>query len=416
MSEKRPLQSVRGTHDLYAESLAQHLAIVEVGRQQARLAGCEEVATPIFEFSEVFARTLGEASDIVTKEMYSFTDRGGESLTLRPEGTAGIARAFISNGWAQKKPLRLFYAGPMFRYERPQKGRLRQFHQMGVEFLAEESAEADLECIALARAVLNSLSPQGQVLLHVNSIGDLDSRARFRQQLVDYLTPLKSKLSEESQARLVSNPLRILDSKSAQDQELLKRAPLFADCLSQEARIFFDRIRDGLEQLKISYVVDPKLVRGLDYYSHTVFEFKSDGLGAQDTVLAGGRYDQLISQMGGPVTPSVGWAAGIERLALLCHQEPAKEVPVVLVPLGELAEKKALELLILIREQGVAAQVVRGGNLSKKMKKADRFGAKKVVLFGDEELAKKEWILKDLETGSQKSILTEELLESVTNF
>ncbi len=403
------LQPVRGTHDLLPEAAEKFQKIIELSKEMARRHGFREIATPIFEFTQVFNRTLGESSDIVSKEMYSFPDRGGDSITLRPEGTAGIARAFISEGLAQHSPLKLFYAGPMFRYERPQKGRQRQFHQIGVELIGVPSVQADVECIALADLTLKALGLNTPPTLHLNSIGDLESRKNYREQFVQYLKKYEKDLSEDSQRRLQENPLRIWDSKSPGDQKILEEAPLLNQSLNADSKKFFDELQELLSLLKIPFQLDPKLVRGLDYYCHTVFEFKSSDLGAQDTVLAGGRYDGLISQMGGPHTPGVGWAAGLERLMLMSKLEVTQPFTVAVIPLGEDAEKEALLLCHRLRESGFVAEMSYSGNLSKRMKKAASLNAKAAVILGSEELKKGTAMLKDLTTGVQLEVKSADL-------
>ena len=331
------LQPVRGTHDLLPDQMRRHRNVVDVARNVVGLYGFEEVATPIFEFTQVFSRTLGDTSDIVTKEMYSFEDRNGDHLTLRPENTAGVARSFISEGLAQQIPLKYFYAGPMFRRERPQKGRLRQFHQVGIELIGVASPAADIDVIAAGYRVLSDLGLREQVTLELNTLGDPESRENYRNALIAYLTPHLGNLSTESQERFRRNPLRILDSKNEVDQAIVADAPEFASFLTEESRLFFDNVKEGLERIGVPYKLNSRLVRGLDYYGHTAFEFTTSALGAQGTVLAGGRYDGLIKLMGGPPTPGVGWAAGIERLAMLVEADLAKQPIVALAPLGDLA-------------------------------------------------------------------------------
>ena len=320
MSTLRP---VRGTHDIVGDDALRHRQVIETGRAVAARYGYAEVATPIFEFTEVFARTLGETSDVVTKEMYSFTDRGGEALTLRPEYTAGVARAFISGALGQNLPVKLFCSGPMFRYERPQKGRLRQFHQIDVEVIGAPEPLADVEVIALGAQILRALGLAEHVRLELNTLGDPDSRQAYRDRLVGYLSAYRDRLSPDSQARLERNPLRILDSKDEGDREILKGAPTLDASLNEASKAFFAGVRAGLDALGIAYAINPMLVRGLDYYTHTAFEFTTDRLGAQGAVLAGGRYDGLVAAMGGPDTPGIGWAAGVERLAMLLDETPA---------------------------------------------------------------------------------------------
>ena len=311
------LQPVRGTRDLIDDDARAHLHVVDTARATAARFGYGPIVTPSFEFTDVFQRTLGETSDIVTKEMYTFEDKGGDSLTLRPEGTAGIVRAVLSGGLQNELPLKWYYAGPMFRHERPQKGRLRQFHQIGVELIGVSEPIADVEVIALAAATLDALGVLSATTLELNTLGDNESRAAYRGALVAYLEGFRDRLSEDSQQRLDRNPLRILDSKNTNDKAIVADAPSFADHLTPAAQAFFDAVRSGLEDLGIAYQINPRLVRGLDYYCHTAFEFTTDQLGAQGTVLAGGRYDGLMEMMGGQPTPGVGWAAGIERLSML---------------------------------------------------------------------------------------------------
>ncbi len=314
------LQPVRGTHDLLPDEMRRHRRVTETARAVAERYGYLEVETPIFEFSDVFQRTLGDTSDIVTKEMYTFTDRGGEQLTLRPENTAGVARALISGGLSQHLPLKFFCHGPMFRYERPQKGRMRQFHQIDVELLGVPQPQGDVEIVAVGAAVLRELDLLDRTVLHLNTLGDGESRQAYRRVLVDYLTAHKSRLSKESIERLERNPLRVLDSKDEGDKVVVAQAPVYSDHLNAASRDFFRTVTDGLTALGIAFELDPHLVRGLDYYCHTAFEFVTETLGAQGTVLGGGRYDGLVETMGGPPTPGVGWAGGVERMAMMLQE------------------------------------------------------------------------------------------------
>ncbi|MGE0650692.1 MAG: histidine--tRNA ligase, partial [Alphaproteobacteria bacterium] len=398
------LQPVRGTHDLLPEQGRKHRHIVETARDLAARYGYEEMATPIFEFTEVFKRTLGETSDVVTKEMYTFEDRSGDLITLRPEGTAGIARAFISGGLGQNLPLKLFYTGPMFRHERPQKGRLRQFHQIGVELLGVASPLGDIETIALGAHILDALGILSRCKLELNTLGDTESRTAYRKVLVDYLSQHADKLSQDSRDRLARNPLRILDSKDDGDRKIVAQAPAFDDYLTEAARDFFSRVREGLDALGIAYVLNPRLVRGLDYYCHTAFEFTTDALGAQGTVLAGGRYDGLVETMGGTPTPGVGWAAGIERLALLADGKAPAPRPVAIIPVGTAAESTAMGLAQTLRHAGFAVDIGFSGNLSRRMKRANRLQAVAAVIVGDEELAKGIGTLRDMATGEQHAV------------
>jgi histidyl-tRNA synthetase len=405
------LQPVRGTHDILPEDMARYRRVADTARDLAALYGYQQIATPIFEFTEVFKRTLGDTSDIVTKEMYTFADRSGDVITLRPEGTAGVARMMISEGLTQSTPLKYFYTGPMFRHERPQKGRLRQFHQVGVELLGVAGPQGDIEVLALAAHFLGALGIGDKTMLEINTLGDTASRTAYRDVLVSYLEGHRDRLSEDSRQRLERNPLRILDSKDEGDKRIVAGAPLFSDHLTQEARDFFAQVRAGLDRLGIPYRINPRLVRGLDYYCHTAFEFTTEALGAQGTVLAGGRYDGLIETMGGPATAGVGWAAGIERLAMLAGDPPAPMRPIAVVPLGPQAEAEALTITQALRNAGVAADLGYSGNLSRRMKRANRINARAAIILGDDELAKGVATLRDLDSGAQESVPLDSLLD-----
>jgi histidyl-tRNA synthetase len=397
----RSLQPVRGTQDLLPDAARRHRRVVESARSAAELYGFAEMATPIFEFTEVFARPIGEHTDIVAKEMYTFTDRGGEEVTLRPENTAGVVRSVISNGLAQSVPLKFFYSGPMFRYERPQKGRFRQFHQIGVELIGVAQPQADIEVIALGSRILAALGIGERVELELNTLGNPESRAAYREALVSYFSSRVSELSEDSQQRLDRNPLRILDSKDETDQQIVRYAPAFADSLNPESRRFFDQVRAGLDRLGLDYRLNPHLVRGLDYYTHTAFEFVTRDLGAQGTVMGGGRYDGLVELMGGPALPGVGWAAGIERLAMLIAPPPAPPSPVALVPIGQVGETAALKLAEDLRGQGFTIDLGYSGNLARRLRRANRINAFAAILLGDDELARGAATLRNLNNGTQ---------------
>ena len=399
-----PLQPVRGTRDLSPEEARRHRHVVETARDVAERYGYLEAAVPIFEFTEVFQRTLGETSDVVTKEMYTFEDRGGDRLTLRPEVTAGLARAVISGGGAQDLPLKYFASGPMFRYERPQKGRLRQFHQIDIELFGVPEPQGDVEVIAVGAHILAALGVLGATTLELNTLGDTASRAAYRAALVAYLSGHRARLSEDSRGRLDRNPLRILDSKDAGDREIVADAPDFADYLNAESRDFFAAVRDGLEALGIAHTLNRRLVRGLDYYCHTAFEFTTTALGAQGGVVAGGRYDGLIPTMGGPDIAGTGWAGGIERLAMLCDTVPGPPRPVAVVPVGAAAEAPAWKLAHELRHRGLVVEVGFRGNLSRRLRRANKLGARAAVLLGDDELAKGVATVRDLDTGRQTEV------------
>jgi histidyl-tRNA synthetase len=400
----RALQPVRGTQDLLPEAARRHREVSETARAVAGLYGFVEMATPVFEFTEVFARPIGEHTDIVAKEMYTFTDRGGEEVTLRPENTAGVVRAVLSNGLVQSAPLKFFYSGPMFRYERPQKGRFRQFHQIGVELIGVAQPQADIEVIASGRRILDAIGIGDRVVLELNTLGDIESRGAYREALISYFSARASELSEDSQRRLERNPLRILDSKGETDQRVAQDAPAFADYLNAESRHFFDRVRAGLDRLGIIYRLNPRLVRGLDYYSHTAFEFVTADLGAQGTVMGGGRYDGLVEMMGGPALSGVGWAAGIERLAMLIPEPPLPRRPIAVVPIGEAAEGEALTLTEMLRNNGWSVDLGYSGNVARRMRRANNVNARVAVLIGEEEIARHVVALRDLDSGEQTEV------------
>jgi histidyl-tRNA synthetase len=408
------LQPVRGTHDLLPDDYRRFAHVVGIARDVARLYGYREMATPIFEFTELFARGIGEATDVVAKEMYTFSDRGGESLTLRPEYTAGICRAFISNGaLTQQLPLKLFAAGPMFRYERPQKGRQRQFHQIDLEVLGAPEPAADIEVISVAADILDRLGILERCVLKINSLGDPECRAVYRKVLVDYYSGHAPRLSEDSRERLQRNPLRILDSKDEGDIAINANAPSFADHLNPASRDFFSAVKDGLSAVGIPFEVDTGLVRGLDYYTHTAFEFVTSHIGAQGTVLGGGRYDGLIAELGGPPTAGIGWAGGIERLMMLCNEPTALPRPVVIAPLGAAAEAKALGIARTRRRAGIAVEQDYRGNMKRRMQRANKLNARAAIIIGDDELAKGVAQVKDLDSGEQHEMALGKLVEAL---
>ena len=410
------LQPVRGTRDIMPEEGGLHRFIEQTARNVAERYGYSEVETPIFEFSDVFKRTLGDTSDIVTKEMYTFTDKGGDEITLRPEGTASIARMLISGGLTQNLPLKFFYHGPMFRYERPQKGRFRQFHQAGLELVGVSEPIGDIEVIALGAAVLEELGILSNCTLELNTLGNMASRAAYRKQLVAYLKDFGSSLSEESKGRLERNPLRILDSKNKGDQKIVENAPLFSDSLDTESKEFFAAVTEGLDALSIPFQLNSRLVRGLDYYSHTAFEFKTEGLGSQSTILAGGRYDGLVEQMGGTPTPGVGWAAGIERLAMLTKNKPNLTRPIAVIPVLPEFQGDALVLAHELRSCGYVIELGYRGNLSRRLKRANKLNAVASILLGPDELQRGSATIRNLDTGKQEEVKRESLAEHLKQF
>ena len=387
--------------DLLPERIPLWQRIEATAREHFHRAAIGEIRTPLLEVTELFARGIGESTDVVGKEMYTFLDRGDRSCTLRPEGTASVVRAAIQHGLLAQGPQRLWYGGPMFRYERPQAGRQRQFHQIGVELLGVADAGSDAEAIAIAWDLLADLGVGG-LQLEINSLGTPEDRQRYRTELVLWLEAHHDQLDPDSQQRISTNPLRVLDSKNPDTQALLAGAPTLADALAGESHERFARVRQALEALAIPFVLNPRLVRGLDYYGHTAFEITSNQLGAQATVCGGGRYDGLVAQLGGPATPAVGWALGMERLVLLLSQatavEPAAGVPdLYVISRGELAEAQALVLTRLARQAGLAAERDASGSaFGKQFKRADRSGAPWAAVIGDSEAADGMALLKDL--------------------
>jgi len=379
MSKNTP-KPIRGTQDIFGADAEAFAHVVETFERVRKLYRFRRIEMPVFEKTEVFARSLGETTDVVSKEMYSFEDRGGDSLTLRPEFTAGIARAFLTNGWQQHAPLKVGTHGPLFRYERPQKGRYRQFHQIDAEIIGAAEPQADVELLAMADQLLKELGID-DVTLHLNTLGDGESREAWRAALVDYFCAVKDQLSEDSQDRLEKNPLRILDSKDRKDRPFLADAPKIDEFLSEDARAFFDAVISGLDAAGVKWVRAEGLVRGLDYYRHTAFEFipdegsaSADKLGSQSTVLGGGRYDGLMESLGGPATPAVGWAAGIERLAMLVGEKSAPALEAIVLLEHDDGLLAANSLLADLRAGGVVADIVATGSVKKRYDKAKKQG------------------------------------------
>ena len=398
------LQSLRGMVDLLPQQIVLWQHIEAHARRHFGRAGVAEIRTPLLEHTELFARGIGEATDVVGKEMYTFVDRGERSCTLRPEGTASVVRAAIEHGLLSQGAQRLWYGGPMFRYERPQAGRQRQFHQIGVEWLGVADAASDAEVIALAWDLLADLGVGG-LALELNSLGSSADRAGYRDQLVTWLEAHHAQLDADSQARIHTNPLRVLDSKHPETQALLAGAPTLADALSPESRDRFSQVQEALDALNIPFVLNPRLVRGLDYYSHTAFEITSSQLGAQATVCGGGRYDSLVEQLGGPPTPAIGWALGMERLVLLLQQRLTSGALVLAAPVpdlyvvsrGDAAERAGLALAVALRRLGLAVERDASGSaFGKQLKRAERSGAPWVAVIGQEEVASAQLRLRSL--------------------
>nr|WP_294564741.1 histidine--tRNA ligase [uncultured Rhodopila sp.] len=403
------LQPVRGTRDLIGEDQRRFHRVADTARRVAATYGFDEWQTPIFEDTRVFARTLGETSDVVMKEMYTFPDRGGDSLTLRPEGTAGVCRALVTNGLTQSLPQKVFYAGPMFRYERPQKGRYRQFYQVGLELIGPAEPLADAEVIACGWSILQALGVAGDTVLELNTLGDKDSRDAYRTALVAYFTGHRAGLSEDSLNRLERNPMRILDSKDEADRRIVANAPTIQPYLTEAAAAFYAKLQDHLTRFGVPFTENPRIVRGLDYYGHTAFEFVTSKLGAQSTVMAGGRYDGLVQEMGGPATPAVGWAAGIERLSMLMDAAPPPPAPVAVIPIGDAAEATAIDILQALRAAGIRAEMAYRGNLKRRMERANRTGARAAVILGDTDIAAGVAQVKDLQTGTQEAVAFDQI-------
>ena len=407
-----PVQPVRGTQSLLYEDADRLATVVSAFDKVRRLYGFRRVEVPTIEQTAVFARTIGETTDVVSKEMYSFEDRGGESITLRPEFTAGICRAYLSEGWQQYAPLKLATSGSAFRYERPQKGRFREFHQLDAEIIGAGEPQADVELLAFADQLLKELGITGTIL-KLNTLGDPETRGAWRNALYEHFRAHARALSEDSQARLERNPLRILDSKAHQDWPVVDSAPTIDEFLTGEAADFFGKVTAGLDAAGIAWERAPRLVRGLDYYRHTAFEFITDRLGAQGTVLAGGRYDGLIESIGGPHTPAVGWAAGIERLAMMIGPPTAEKPVAVVVPLGDRAEAAGQRILADLRRAGIAADMAYRGNMKKRLSRANDVGAAYALIIGDVELDSGEVQVKALATGEQRSVAFDQVAEAL---
>ncbi|PZU63931.1 MULTISPECIES: histidine--tRNA ligase [Sphingobium] len=370
---------VRGTQDMLggtAEAFQERFAhVVATFDRVRKLYGFQRVEVPVFESTAVFARSLGESTDVVSKEMYTFEDRGGDSITLRPEFTAGISRAYITEGWQQYAPLKVATHGPLFRYERPQKGRFRQFHQLDAEILGAGEPAADVELLVLADQLLRELGVSEGVTLNLNTLGDAESREAWRAALIAHFEAHRGELSEESIDRLAKNPLRILDSKDPRDRPIADSAPDIDAYLTDEARSFFDKVTSGLDAAGVAWERNSRLVRGLDYYRHTAFEFITDRLGAQGTVLGGGRYDGLIENLGGPSTPAVGWAAGIERLAMLIDQPAIDLLKIIIAVEDDAALPDAQRIIAGLRRRGLSAEMIATGSPRKRYDKATKVNA-----------------------------------------
>ncbi|MGM0630300.1 MAG: histidine--tRNA ligase [Pseudomonadota bacterium] len=406
------IQAIRGMNDLLPEQSPAWQQVEAVIRRVAASYGYSEIRMPVLESTQLFKRSIGEVTDIVEKEMYTFDDRNGESVTLRPEGTASCVRAGNQHGLLYNQIQRLWYMGPMFRYERPQKGRYRQFHQFGIETFGLESADADAEVILLSARLWREFGIADQVELQLNSLGSNEARANYRDALRNYLSDYVNELDEDSKRRLESNPLRILDSKDENTQRILEGAPSLSEYWDAESKEHFEQLTARLEAAGISYTLNERLVRGLDYYNRTVFEWVTTALGAQGTVCAGGRYDGLVEQLGGKATPAVGFAMGMERLVLLLQEQdkltPRRVVDAYLMPLGEEAELNAPRIAEQLRNELPELRLVShcgGGSMKKQMKKADKSGAEVALIIGADEIAQQQVTVKPLRTAEEQQTL-----------
>ena len=415
------VKAVRGMRDILPRDARLWRLAEDTIQQVIASFAFEEIRLPLLEFTELFARGVGEATDIVEKEMYTLADRDGDSLSLRPEGTASCVRALEENGLLYNQSQRVTYAGPMFRYEKPQKGRYRQFYQIGAEAFGFAGPDADVELIAVGAACWKALGIDEYIALEVNSLGSSEARIVYKEALVDYLTPLKAELDEDSQRRLLTNPMRILDSKNPATQALLQFAPKLQDFVDEESKAHFQQLLATLDAMGISYKVNPNLVRGLDYYTHTVFEWVTQDLGSQGAVCAGGRYDGLVQQLGGRDTPAVGFAIGLDRVVLLCELAQAEvksAADLYICVLGDELQSKGMLLASQLREQMPEASVrlhMGGGNFKKQLKRADASGATWAILYGEEEAASGELSLKHLRDASvgQVKLLIEQVAQHI---
>lgn len=403
------LQKPKGTQDILPRESAKWQYVEELAREIFAQYNYAEIRTPMFEHYEVISRSVGDTTDIVTKEMYDFYDKGDRHITLRPEGTAPVVRSYVENKLFApevQKPVKLYYMGSMFRYERPQAGRLREFHQLGVECFGSKNPATDVETIAMAYHFFDKLGIKG-ISLHLNSLGNPSSRAAYRQALIDYLTPLKDQLSKDSQRRLAENPLRVLDSKEKEDKLAVENAPSILDYLDEDSQNHFNQVRSMLDALDIPYVIDTNMVRGLDYYNHTIFEFMADVDGSELTICAGGRYDGLIEYFGGPETPAFGFGMGLERILMIMDKQglalpDSKQLDVYIAVLGDEANLCALKLTQSLRRQGLAVERdYLGRKLKAQFKSADSFGAKYLITLGESEVETGQVVLKDNQTRQQ---------------
>ena len=407
------IQSVRGTHDLFGSELTKYNKVQELVKNFAQIYDFNEIITPIFESTDLFKKPLGEQSDVVLKEMYTFEDKNNSFLTLRPEHTTPTLRAAISNNLLERMPRKLFGIGPVFRRERPQKGRYRQFNQINFEILGTYDISADIELILLADSILKNLFPNKKIFLYLNSLGEKNNLKLFKQELSSYFEKYKNELSEDSQKKIYSNPLRILDSKNSHDNEIGKNAPKISNFYSQEASEKFNNIQNILSDLSVNYKINPNLVRGLDYYCHTVFEFKTDELGSQDTLIGGGRYDGLTKLLGGPDIPGVGWAGGVERMIMLMDDLLNKEKKVHLVIMSEEFKKYGLRVLNKLRKNNICVNFDYKYNLKKSLSFANQIKSDYAIIIGDNEFQNNLCTLKNLNKNTQNTTTLEKIIKEL---
>lgn len=415
MTEK--LQPLRGMKDLLPDDYKVHNYIINKARDVGVLYGYKQMSTPILEYTKVFNRSMGESSDVISKEIYSFLDKSNDSVALRPEFTAGIIRSFLSNGLQHKLPLKLFSTGPVFRYDRPQAGRQRQFHQLNYEYIGAKGAITDAETLKLAVDILKALEIEQDTILALNSLGCSESRSAYQQKLVEYLNDFKDQLSEESKIRLTKNPMRILDSKSEIDQKIVAAAPVLSVYYTDESKEYFEELLKYLDILGVKYSINPRLVRGLDYYCHTAFEFTTKKLGSQSTILAGGRYDGLAKIMGNnDNVPAIGFAAGIERIALMREYNISEVKPVFVLPIGENNITYSLEIADKLRSQNIATIIEPVGKIAKRMQRVLNENTKFIIFIGDEEQANNSLKLKDLEKQEEYIVDFAKVLELLKKY
>lgn len=395
------LQPLRGTKDLLPQEFAVHEHIIKTGKEIGMLYGYKPMSTPIIEYTSVFNRTLGETSDVISKEIYSFTDKSNDSIALRPEFTAGIMRAYLSNGLTHSLPLKFFSSGPLFRYNKPQFARQRQLHQINYEYIGALGAHTDAETIKLACDVLSSLGILDDTILELNSLGCNESRALYQSKLTEYFNDHKDHLSEDSMQRLSKNPMRILDSKDENDKKITAKAPLISEYYTDYSKEYFESVREFLDMLEVKYTLNTRLVRGLDYYCHTAFEFTTSKLGAQSSVIGGGRYDGLAEIMGGPATPAIGFAAGIERLALMIEHKATEPRAVYVLPIGEKNTSTGFYVASKLRESKIPAVLDIKGKIDKRLTKALNDQARYAVFIGDTERETGNFKIKDLDSRSE---------------